>query len=83
MEMLMKMYLDGMFDKMLPNNPLPKRNLTGDETRVQLDKKLKGDFSFRVWQSTDLINDPSFGVRALELLMKMYVDGKIKIKKDE
>ena len=82
MEILMRMYLDGMFYKMMPNNPLPKRNLTGDETRVQLNKKLKSDFSFRVWKETNLINDPSFGVRALELLMQMYIDGKIEIKRE-
>lgn len=82
MEILMRMYLDGMLDHMIPKEKLEKRK-SDNITRVQLNRKLKNDFEFRAYDTGKLISDPSFGVRALELLMNMYLDGKIKIEREE
>ena len=77
----MKIYLSGSLE-IKHKGVLDNRSPNIDTTRVQLDRKLKEDFGFTAYDN-GLISDTMFAVRAVELLMQMYLDGKIKIEREE
>lgn len=78
---LMTIYITGMFDaEMKVDTYLAKS--TNPKIRVNMDKALKTRFEYRAWKR-GLIKYPHYGVRALELMMQLFLDGKLNKKIEE
>jgi len=80
LENLMLQYTSGKLDGIVPEKKLDSR-FSGEKIRVQVSRKIKEDFEFLAWEN-GLVYQPHYGVRALELLMQLFLYGKIKIERE-
>lgn len=71
-EKLMRLYLDGKLDHLVPDGLL-KKNPAKEKSRIPVNKLLKSKFEDRAWKK-GLIKYPHLGVRAIELLMLLFLD---------
>lgn len=78
---LMTIYLTGIFDTEMQTDTWLAKS-SNPKIRVNMDKELKTEFEYRAWEQ-GLIKYPHYGVRALELMMQLFLDGKLDKKIEE